>query len=246
MRNTWDFYFTTVEGAPASILLDMRFRRLAPLKGYARMGYVRIRMRGPNEDGLAGEAEHEMLEALEAALTRRVTAKSPSLYVGRSTAGGHRNFVFYTRNADGFADAAEAAMTEEFAGYPYEIGDQEDAAWSVYFDFLFPNRDERRVMANRQAMEALAAQGDRADAPRRVDHLAVFPDGQSSRGFADYLTGQGFTLSAERPWSQRGKVMLEFWRQDAPSHLNQVTVTLARAAAEHGGKYDSWSCEVVA
>jgi len=111
LSEEWEFYPLLVDDSPASIFFDLGIRSEAPLAGYSWLGYLRVRMRQPRPDGLSSSEEFDALAALEDDVCESVTASEVTIYVGRNTSDGNRDFYFYTRNKSFFEKTASAAMS---------------------------------------------------------------------------------------------------------------------------------------
>ena len=57
----WDFYFSTVDDRPASIVLNLRFERDTDARRGDTLGWVRIGMLDPDEHGMGSGVEAEIL-----------------------------------------------------------------------------------------------------------------------------------------------------------------------------------------
>ncbi|MBJ7409637.1 MAG: DUF695 domain-containing protein [Phenylobacterium sp.] len=147
MKDEWDFYRLHVDGEPASIFLDMGIARSAPIAGFDRVVYLRVRMQNPRLNGLSSEEEYDTLIALEEALAASVEELGGTVYVGRNTSAGYRDLFFYTRDEAHFRSSASATMAD-FRQYDVEVGVRDDPHWSLYFDFLYPNPEQRSRMAS--------------------------------------------------------------------------------------------------
>src|SRR5690606_18463753 len=96
MSVDWDFYLCRVDGDPASIFVDLGLARDAPVNDRPHMAYVRVYMQSPRPDGLSSQEEFDALVRLENSLTSALSADNATIYVGRNTSGGCRDFYFYT------------------------------------------------------------------------------------------------------------------------------------------------------
>ena len=127
-----------------------------------------------------------------------------------------------------------------------EIGIRPDEKWATYFDFLYPNGDQKQAMANRGVIEALGKHGDDCQAPRQIDHLIIVGDREQANAFARMVSGHGFKLKAGSPSEQSdARWWVEFDKVEAPVEIDDTTIMLSRLAREHGGEYDGWGCEAV-
>ncbi|HEY0648244.1 DUF695 domain-containing protein [Phenylobacterium sp.] len=241
----WNFYPLKVDNQPASIFLDMSIARRAPVPGYDRMGYLRVIMRKPRDDGLSSSEEFDELVRVEDAIVAEIQQASPTLYVGRNTSSGNRDFYFYTRDAQVFEAVARRAMAA-FPEYRFEIGDRADAKWSTYFEFLYPRPLDIQFMGNRSVLARLATDGDDGAMPRSIDHLAIFPNRAAGDGFATEMAAQGFKVEAKRynP-DDRKQYLVNVSRVDRPVEIDRVVEILFNSAQKRGGEYDGWETEVV-
>lgn len=243
MSDNWDFYALRVDGEPASIFLDMGIAQDPPRSIYDHMGYLRIQMIRPRDDGLSSQEEFDDLIVLEDAVVAEITAGGATIYVGRNTSHGNRDLHFYTRDPATFEAAAAAAM-KAFPAYSWDSGTRADPEWKSYFGFLYPSPDDRQRMANRAVLRALSDRGDRSDLPREIDHLAVFASHQARETFAVFVSERGFTLTDRS--DDDGAFRLYFVRSERPDQIDETTIELDAAARDRGGEYDGWGCEIEA
>ncbi len=244
MSDEWDFYSLLVDDQPASIFLDMGIAREAPISGHGTMGYLRVHMRQPREDGLSSEAEFQTLLALEDDVTPKITTAARAIFVGRNTSSGNRDFYFYVVDGATFEATATAAMAA-FNDYTFDVGSRADPNWETYFEFLYPSLEQRQCIANRHVCESLAKHGDQGDQPRRIDHLAIFSSKLDCEAYADFVRGHGFAVAEGYPLSDgEGAWRLEFSRTGTPREIDRTTLDLFREAKDRGGDYDGWGCEM--
>lgn len=244
MSDEWNFYESLVNGDPAFIFLDMGIAGSAPLEGYGEQAYVRVRMLHPNVNGLSSRLEYDDLCALEDSVTAEIFRRTSSIYVGRNTSAGNRDFYFYTADSADFEIAAKKAMAA-FPTYTFDVGGQADPAWRVYFDFLYPSPISRQQMANRSVVENLAKHGDQLDQPRRIDHMVIFTNSAQCEAFSEFVVQLGYTISEGSPTRYEGEICLEFSNVGKPAEIDDVTIPLFEAALAHGGEFDGWGCNVV-
>src|SRR6185503_3201335 len=198
MSDDWNFYRCRVDDEPASIFLDMGIRQSAPVRGFDTAAYLRLWMNDPRPDGLSSQEEFDTLVAIEDALKAEIEPGDMTIYVGRNTSSGRRDFFFYTRDGDAFRASASAALAN-FAAYKAEIGMRPDADWDVYFNFLYPNDNEKQRMSNRDVVEALRREGDNVQKPRQIDHLILLADREQADAVAKAVAGLGFTRKPGTP-----------------------------------------------
>ena len=248
MSDDWDFYLCAVDDQAASIFLDLGVAAEAPLPGLRHLAWVRVTLRSPRPDGLSSQEEFETLSRLEDHLTGRLAEDRATVYVGRCTTGGCRDFHFYVsdpRDWDMRVASAMAAHPE----YEAESGSQDDPEWRTYFGFLHPSPEDLAVIRNRRVCLALQQHGDTLTAPREIDHWAYFPDESARARFVREVEALGFAVrdtnhidGSERPFG------IQFFRVDTPDleTIDDLTVPLEHAAREQGGEYDGWESQVIA
>ena len=242
--DNWNFYSLLVDDEPASIFLDMGIAQAAPVAAYGYRACLRLVMREPRDDGLSSASEFDALVGFEDAVTSHVVADCASLYVGRNTSGGHRDFYFYVTEPGPFEHAARKAMLG-FPHYGFELHINRDPEWDAYFNFLYPSPAQRQQMADTALIDQLGKHGDRSDQPRQIDHFAFFPDETTRTAFATVITAKGYTVGGSQPKSDGGKAGLEFSHLGAPNDMYDRSRELQALAAENGGEYDGWGCPVV-
>lgn len=242
MSDFWDFYLCRVAGEPASIFLDMEVGQSGPVSGFDKTAYVLVWMKSPRPDGLSSQDEFDALVAIEEALEAEIDRSGSSVYVGRNTSAGRRDFYFYTRDEDAFRASASSALSQ-FGDYRVEIGLRPDENWEVYFGFLYPDADQRQVMANRGVIAALGENGDDCSRPRLIDHLIIVGERTHANALARALMERGFKLKVGTPTQQEDRRWcVEFEKAEAPVEIDETTLMLSRLAVEHGGEYDGWGC----
>jgi hypothetical protein len=91
----------------------------------------------------------------------------------------------------------------------------------------------------------LQQQGDNANNPRKIDHLALLPSAGAQTTFADYVRSEGFDIAGVlgEP-SADGQFGVEFSRVDQPAQIDEIVEPLFLKANELGGVYDGWGCPV--
>jgi Family of unknown function (DUF695)/Regulator of ribonuclease activity B len=243
VSSNWDFYLCQVENQPASMFVDLDIA--APIKGFAVMGYIRVFMNSPREDGLSSKEEFDILNQIEDSISQLVN--EDALYVGRCTKDGCRDFIFYLKEADLWAERV-GKILETFPHYEYETGAQDDMDWSVYLGYLSPSKIDRQTINNRRICSTLENHGDTLDQPRDLDHWAYFPDAQSRGAFIEKVSTLGFLIEKLiEPNDEYPEYGVQLKRSDVPNyhHIDQITQPLFHHAAEVGGEYNGWATYVI-
>ncbi|MCW1840006.1 DUF695 domain-containing protein [Prosthecomicrobium hirschii] len=242
MSDRWNFYPLMIEDKPASIFVDLGINELVPVAGFPTMAFLSVRMREPRDDGLSSQAEYETLMALEDTIFKFAAGDDRTLYVGRSTSDGCRDFYFYTRDAA--IENNLRRLMQNWPQYAFETGTRLDAEWTTYSQFLYPSAEDLQLIGNRDVVYQLQQNGDHSDCPRPIDHFAVFRTVHDRDAYGRFLVTDGFSIS-DKPASQDGRFGISFSRSDRPDQIDPVTIGLYRAALEHNGDYDGWGCAAV-
>lgn len=253
MSEEWNFYFCQVDDKPASIFVDLGIRAQVPVAALPHRACLSLVLKHPREDGLSSQEEFETLGAFEDAVKAQLDTAG-SLYVGRNTSDGRRDFWCFVADPDQWRERVDALM-QGFAGYECDLHTAEDPEWAAYLDFLYPNEEGFDFMSNRQVCDQLEAAGDPLTQARDIDHWAYFPDDASRRAFVASVEPLGFAVrevyereaddpDADDPPDDEPFVARVF-RNDTPSHrgIHDVTVPLLRAARAAGGRYDGWETQ---
>lgn len=99
MSDRWNFYQLLVDDKPASIFVDLGIAASVPMADFPNMAYLRVLMNEPRNDGLSSQDEYGALIALEKDISNIIDTDDRSIYVGRNTSDGNRDFYFYTNDA---------------------------------------------------------------------------------------------------------------------------------------------------
>ncbi len=249
MSDEWDFYFARVNDVVSSIFVDLGVRADAPLEKRPWLLWVWIEMQAARPDGLSSNEEAPKLHEIGASLDSMISATCGGQLVGRITGAGRREFYFYATEP-GELDTATANAMKAFDTYKYETGSSFQPDWEQYINLLYPSQSNLERMQNRRLLEALAAEGDVHEMPRKVDHWLYFADEAARDIGRDTLLAIEFTLEGESfseepddalPW-----VLVVSRVDPIDSHtINGITLALARLAGEHGGSYDGWGCDAM-
>src|SRR5882762_7466533 len=158
MSDNWDFYFLRVDDKPASIFVDLGIAREAPIKTLPFMAYIRVYMKHPRFDGLSSQEEFDALRLIERAIEDVLVDGDKTLYVGRNTTDGVRDFYFYMAQAQDWDSRAKALMAS-FSTHEFDSGCRGDPEWKTYFAFLYPSDANRQRIENRRLCDVLEERG---------------------------------------------------------------------------------------
>lgn len=248
MAEDWDVYMSPIDDHPAVIFVDLAPSQSAPDTQRPWLLRVSIELQVQREDGLSDPEETEVLYAIEDALFDSVAKSLRARYVGRVTTQGRRDHFYYGQSAEGLPGAASEAM-RGFSSYRFTCNDEQDSAWSVYSEVLFPGDIELQSIYNRRLVNQLMESGDDLSEPREVDHWMYFPSEEHRDQFLLQVAGNGFrsqcTLVENSDAEFRYAVQLT--RQDRVDMetIDGLVIDLFLRTRNCGGNYDGWETSVV-
>jgi hypothetical protein len=193
--------------------------------------------------GLPLDDEFARLNEVEALLEDRLGASGQ--FVGRVTTQGQRYFLFYTSLDEACClEVARAAAGVD--GAANEKQHEPDPQSAHYWDELFPTEDDWQVMKDMKVASALREYGDTLTTPRRIEHWAYFADDAARARFVEAVGNAFDSVELFDASVDDGGHGVKLAHVSLPDHvsMNPATLTLARAAREHGGDYDGWEAPV--
>lgn len=239
--DAFDFYPCLVDGAPASIYLNLRFEHERPAGADTRYTIV-IRMRDAGPEGAGTAEEADVLNAFEETAIESLAAHQ-LVYVGRLRTQGSWDITFYGPPGHDADVRALTARLERTAG----VDIQHDAEWRFYVELLLPDAERLQWMDDRRLVQILGEQGDNHATPRRVDHWAYFATAEARDAFVATALRAGFELE-EASVEELDDNPFGAWvyRTDPIylDHIHAVVMTLFDAAQANGGVYDGWESSI--
>jgi hypothetical protein len=232
-----EFYPCLVDGAPASIYVNLRFEDAPPADHDTRYT-IAILMLERGEHGIGTEAEANELNLVEEALMVRAHALGVT-YVGRLRTRGVWEITFY--GPRGHLAPLRTLATERAADRRVAAIMRPEAAWTYYRELLLPDAERRRWMDDRRIVQILSEHGDRLSTPRRVDHHLSFPTVGTRDSFVTAVRAAGFLVDVT------GDALdLRVHRVDPIEldHIHDVIMTLVDAATQVGGHYERWEAGI--
>jgi hypothetical protein len=245
-EDAFDFYPCLIDGAPGSIYVNLRFESATPPEARDTRYTVTILMTDGGPHGIGTAEEGEALNACEESII--ASAKEAGLvYVGRTRSRGEWEMTFY--GAAGKADLLRRDAAKHAGARTAVVTTDYDPAWRYYSQVLLPDDERKRWMDDRRMVDILVEQGANVLQPRRVDHRASFVTEQARDAFVAEALREGFTLEptpALRESSLERRFSAQVYRTDSIEldHIHDVVMTLADAAATHGGAYDGWTAGI--
>ena len=236
MTDEFDFYPCLVDGAPASIYVNLRYEHETPSTDDT-LYTVAIRMRERGEHGIGTAEESADLALVEDAVIMAATARAIT-YVGRLRTAGIWEIVLY--GPAGLAGPLRTTATNYAGDRRHEVRDLLDASWDYYRELLLPDAERRQWMDDRRMVQILSEQGDNLAIPRRVEHRLFFPTPAARDAF---VAATGFTLDSTDDAAEGDlPFRADVYRVDPIDleHIHEVVMTLVDAALANSGRYDRW------
>jgi hypothetical protein len=250
---TWepdfDFYEARIDDARVILALDLAAIRVAPLGSHPHRLQIRIRMLQPRDDGLRSSEEAPALFALEDRIAGVLADEHGAIQVGRVLHAGYSIFVFYVGLvASERCHENLPAIIGDTAPYRLEWLTEEDADWSYYREFLWPNPYALQSIHNRRLMDVREKHRDCPEIVREVDHFAYFPDEARTRKAMRLLAAAGFRVDepgrrdtdVERPWG------VQFHRDDRldARRPDEIVTEILDVILPLDGEYDGWGAVI--
>jgi hypothetical protein len=221
-------FMVTIDGKPASILVDLAAGPHVPLASHPLRLQIRVPMLKPRNDGLRDASELEALGDLEDRFVAALEERCDAIGVGHVIHDGATTIFFYApESARAALDDLPSIMNDPGEYDPEWLVD-EDPEWSLYREFLFPDPMSFQSILNRQLVDTFVENGDDLTAARPVDHRAYFP---SSAKASD----------ARRALAD-GRVALDFTRSDtlADGRPDEFCQEIFELIDPFEGEYDGW------
>jgi hypothetical protein len=241
-----DFYEARAGDDRAIVMLDLAARAHAPLASHPLRLQVRVKMRGPRDDGLRSSEEADALFALEDRLVESMSETAEAIFVGRVVSQGYTELFFYVPRSGMREDRSPLAVVGDTSPYRLEWLIEEDAGWQRY-DELFPNAYAMQTILNRRLVAQMVESGDQIAIARRIDHVVWFPSEKQARAAARKLRAIGFRLDPlEAPSDDEAAWCLGLHRVDRCDgrRPDEFVSEILDAVLPLGGEYDGWGSPV--
>lgn len=204
-------------------------------------------MNNPREDGLSSNEEFETLSAIEDRLKEFISIKHNSIYAGRLTTDGHRDFYFYMGDTTPL-DKTIAEIMAAYPSYKFDFGINEDKLWESYFGFMYPDPKQFQSLQNRRLVDYLKKSGDPLTKPRIVDHWIYFKSDKDRNTFLSRIENLNFSIISKEKDTSLGDLpfTLHISRTDNVdlASVDEYVLNLWQLAEECNGEYDGWETAV--
>ncbi|SRR5258705_927316 len=239
----WDFYFSNVDDIIGSFYVDLGLIQVAPINDKPNLVWISVKMSDPREDGLSSNNEFEILITIEDRLREFICAKHNSVYAGRLTTDGRRDFYFYMGDTSLYEKTISDAMVV-FPAYSFDYGIKVDTQWKQYLEFMYPNPRQFQGILNRRVIDILEKNGDLLTKARPVDHWIYFKNDNDRELFISKIKYLKFDIVSQEETTSRGELRYEL-RISRIDHIDNKSVEdyalkLWELAEECNGEYDGW------
>jgi hypothetical protein len=248
MQEYWESYVKPIEGHKAMVSFNAGMADSVPNPEYMYVGFVKVKLQNPKEDGLVNEEESHDVGFIEDRLEMESLRWRSGKYIGRIITQGEVSFIYYLKMDFEWSNTVESAMTY-FKEYSYEFGSRLDMEWEVYQKLLFPTIKEWQIIANHHSCNSLKEQGDNLQLERAIEHKVYFESSENREAFIALIEAEGFVNQKEMEVPFNGKTMygVQFYRVDTPFYyeIDTLTMKLIDISNSCEGQYDGWECSLV-
>jgi uncharacterized protein (TIGR01619 family) len=246
MTDNWKPYLCNVNEKLASILVNLGLREAVPITSKPWLLWVWVYFQSPRPDGLSDSKEAPTLYKIEDALTPSIERECQGILCGRITTEGRREFYFYGENKNGFPRAVKEALAN-FAGYKFDMGEQEDPSWNQYLNVLYPSLEDLERIANMDLLDKLVERGDVLTVAREVQHWMSFRSEQSRALFREAAASAGYGIAGETEFEGEFPFGISIARTQSIEQklIDQTVIELLRLCHTFNGDYEGWETPVV-
>jgi regulator of RNase E activity RraB len=242
----FDVYFSEVDGAPASFLVDLAAGANAPLATHTARLQVRVTLAHPREDGIPQPEELGSLGQLEDALVDWLEQRYDARYVGHLITDGAMHIVAYAP-PDRIGEPAD--LLDDFDPGDYELGwlVEDDPEWGMLLDFLYPDIYALQVIQNRRLLSARSEHGDDPSLVHTVDHTAFFSTREQADSAVEALESAGFEIGSVSEESEADGWTVTFQRDERldGGRPNEFCVEILDLLEPHEGAYWGWGAMIL-
>jgi len=221
----------------------------APFKERPYLVILRTSFPVHQKTGFPDQEQSSTLDSIENALVSSLTSSNGSIFAGRFTQRGLREFYFYCLDTTQYSATLFKTMIT-FPNYPWLAKAMLDKTWSNYFDVLFPNPDDLDKIENRLVIIELQKKGDQLVEPREIAHTLFFSSSNNRLNFLKELTIPGCIIT-EHPDKPEGtnafpfKLVLTMKEKPSLEKIQPITTEMRKLAQKNSGKYQGWKTFVV-
>lgn len=248
MQEYWEAYVKRIDGKKAMVSFNAGVSDFVPDSEYMYVGFVKVKLNAPKEDGLVSKEESDDVGFIEDRLEMESLRWRSGKYIGRIISAGEVNFIYYLKLDFEWSNTVESAMSH-FKNYKYEFGSRMDMEWEVYQKLLFPSVREWQIIANHHSCDNLQSQGDDLNKERAIEHKVYFESEDERMKFISLIEEKGFFTQEKVEVLFREKNMygVQFYRVDIPFYyeIDNLTMQIIDLSDSCNGFYDGWESSIV-
>jgi uncharacterized protein (TIGR01619 family) len=204
---------------------------------------IRTKVNYPDNLGQPMTEENVVLDSMENQLETALYLHAGSIYAGRFTQRGIREFYFYALDTLDYIGPVAKVMLAH-TGYQWLCQARADREWTNYFQVLYPSPRDLERLQNRRLVDLLKKKGDALSEARPIDHYFYFKTKSTRESFLrdPQLTGFQILEIPESAGTGDLPYLLHLNRMDVPDYkfIDQTLLPLWDMARKVGGKYDGW------
>lgn len=244
----WDAYLMEIEHKPISVIVDLAFGTSPQAKERPNVIILNLNLYAPKQDGMPPDNQVRILDIMENSLVKELGDKLKSVYTGRYTKEGKRDFYFYTNDTSSYQQYINEVL-RNYPLYSWKATAKRDADQGNYYNVLYPTQKELQRIQNRRMVDELHSEGDQLTAPRKVNHFIFFKTEIDRKKYAHTAQDSGFVVEnagkelgvKDRPFS------LQVSRVDKIDYksIDKVSLWLWELALQCSARYDGWETFVV-
>ena len=246
MQEYWESYVKQVDGHKAMVSLNAGISDEISNYEVMYVGFVKVKLKNPMENGLVGEYESDDVGFIEDRIEMESLRWRSGKYIGRIISNGEVNFIYALKLDFEWSNTVSEAM--KHFDYEYEYGSKTDMEWEVYKNLLFPTIKEWQIITNHHACNSLKEQGDSLKEKRAIEHKSYFNTIDDRAKFMELIEKENFIKQKETEIPFRDKIMygVEFYRKDVPFYydIDEITLKIIEMCESCSGYYDGWECSV--
>lgn len=243
LSSDWENYVVSLKGKPVSINVDLGLKKIAPMRENPFAIIVRVKLNDPDVHGMPQGDDVEQLLRLEDKLVEMLARQNGTVFAGRFTQRGLREFYFYAPDTIGYLKAINETMGN-FPALQFLCTAKNDPDWDNYNTVLYPSKMDMIRIDSRRRLSEMARQGALGIDSVEVFHFLVFPDLESRKKFLMLPQSSGFMLVSlpSQPDAKTGKYILVLKKNEKPTYkwIETDLIPIADAALKSGGTYQGW------
>ena len=254
-EETWGCYKPIDTDKPMVISFNNTAAREINELQFNQLLIVKVAIKNPDDNGFPQDKEFTILEGIEDTLDEFIQMKS-IVNVGRVSTDGERYFYYYGIFEENNVDQFLKNLSEKFDSH-IEYTLKEDTEKALYWNTLYPTKEEWQLISNQTVLRDIVEQGDELTVPRRIDHWICFNDQSHLYNFSLWAKSNGFEIEEITPEDEKEvedeeeeqpyKFTLQIFHTTTPQSdfIDQITLTLCKKAKEYVGDYDGWETLVI-